>query len=95
MPNLCFRILLIYRSRSAFRCVQATKHLHTDFHTQGGRGQCGIHKKCAGTRYIELVFLRLVGSLGHVVHSGAILLSFYFLIFFLSLTYMQIRSNAL
>jgi hypothetical protein len=28
-------------------------------------------KKCAGIRYTKLVFLHSVGSVGHVVHSGA------------------------
>jgi hypothetical protein len=32
--------------------------------------QYGFVKKCVRARYLELVFLRLVGSVGHVVHSG-------------------------
>jgi hypothetical protein len=31
----------------------------------------GFHKKCAGTHYAELVFLHLVGSVGHIVYFGA------------------------
>jgi hypothetical protein len=33
--------------------------------------RCGFHKKCTGTRYVELVSLHLVGFVGHVMHSGA------------------------
>jgi hypothetical protein len=32
---------------------------------------CGVHKKRAGKRYTKLVFLHLVGSMCHVVHSSA------------------------
>jgi hypothetical protein len=31
----------------------------------------GFHKKYAGTCYVELVFLHLVGSASYVVNSGA------------------------
>jgi hypothetical protein len=33
--------------------------------------QCGFYKKRTGTRYAALVFLHIMGSAGHVVHSGA------------------------
>jgi hypothetical protein len=33
--------------------------------------QYGLHKKCAETVYVELVFLHPVGFTGHVVHSAA------------------------
>jgi hypothetical protein len=32
---------------------------------------CGFHKKHVGARYVKLVFLHPVGSVGHVAHSGA------------------------
>jgi hypothetical protein len=34
------------------------------------RARCGFHKKRAEARYLELVFLHSVRSMGHVVHSG-------------------------
>jgi hypothetical protein len=33
--------------------------------------RCGFHKKHAMTRYAEIVFLNLMGSLGHVVHFSS------------------------
>jgi hypothetical protein len=35
-----------------------------------GSARCSFHKKHVGTHYVELVFLDLVGSAGHVVHYG-------------------------
>jgi hypothetical protein len=33
-------------------------------------GPCGLHTKCIGTRYVELVLLHRVLSAGDVVHSS-------------------------
>jgi hypothetical protein len=35
-----------------------------------GWAWCGLHKKRAETRYVELVFLRPVESVGQAVHPG-------------------------
>jgi hypothetical protein len=50
-------------SRSAFQCVWGVKYRRTD--------QYRFKKKMARTRYTKLVFLYLLGSVGHVVHSKA------------------------
>jgi hypothetical protein len=36
-----------------------------------GWARCNYHKKPAGTHYAEVVFLHLVGYVGHVVHFSA------------------------
>jgi hypothetical protein len=36
-----------------------------------GWDRYGFHKKCIRRCYTELVFLHLVESVGHLVHSGA------------------------
>jgi hypothetical protein len=48
------------------------KHQHTIFHP--GWDRYGFHKKHFGTHYGELLFLNLVGSAGHVVHSAAFIM---------------------
>jgi hypothetical protein len=55
-------------SRSAFRCVRGVKHRRTTFHARVALLR--FPKKSTGTRYAELVFLFLVGSVGHAEHCG-------------------------
>jgi hypothetical protein len=66
-PNFCFASIGICGSRSAFLCNRGVKHRCTIFIL--GWARIGFHKKCAGTRYIDLLFLHPMGSAGHVVHS--------------------------
>jgi hypothetical protein len=54
---------------SAFLCVWGTKHRCIIFLARVG--SIRFHKKHVGTRYGELVFLHLMGSASHVVHSSA------------------------
>jgi hypothetical protein len=55
--------------RRVVRCVRRRKHPRTVFHAQVG--PVWLHKKHCQIRYLELVFLYLVGSTGHTVHSDA------------------------
>jgi hypothetical protein len=57
------------RSRSAFRCVRGFKRRHTIFNLWWAEYR--FHKKRDGTRQEKLVYMHLVGSAGHVVHSVA------------------------
>jgi hypothetical protein len=59
----------IYGSRSAFRWIQGTKRRCTIFYVWVGPVQ--IEQNHAGTCYVELLLLHSVGSMDHVVHSGA------------------------
>jgi hypothetical protein len=60
---------VICGSHSAFRCVWGT-NIDTLFSILWW-DRYEFHKKHAGTRYAELVFLHPVVSAFHVVHSGA------------------------
>jgi hypothetical protein len=69
MELLFFASGEIYGSRSAFRCIRHVQ-CRALFSMLGWARYC-FHKKHSGTHYVELVVLHLVGSVGHVVQSGA------------------------
>jgi hypothetical protein len=68
-PNLFFPSGGICRSHSEVWCVRCMKHRRTIFHGRVARSS--FHKKLIRTRYTEHVVLHPVGSMGHVVYSGA------------------------
>jgi hypothetical protein len=54
----------VHSDASRARNIDALFFMH-------GWGQYRFHKKHVGTRYVKLVFLHPVGSVGHVMHAGA------------------------
>jgi hypothetical protein len=67
--NLCFCIWFDGVSRSASWCTRGAKCDRIIFNAWVGLVR--IQKRHPRKHYAELVFLHLVGSAGHVVHSGA------------------------
>jgi hypothetical protein len=59
----------ICESCSVVQCVQGVKHRRTIFYARVG--PVCFHKNHVRTRCDEVVFLHLVGSMGHIVHSVA------------------------
>jgi hypothetical protein len=77
--ELVFESSGIYMSCSALMCICSTKSQSTIFHARVGLGR--FHKNRVGTHYTDLVFLHLVGYVGHVVipvHPRREILTHYF-----------------
>jgi hypothetical protein len=68
-PNVYLCIRCDLGLRRVFQCVRDMKREYTIFHARVRL--VWIRQKHARTRYAEQVFLHLVGSSGHVVHSSA------------------------
>jgi hypothetical protein len=56
-------------SHSTFRCIWGLKRQSTTCDARVER--YGSHKQRARTRYVELLFLHPVGSVGHLAYFGA------------------------
>jgi hypothetical protein len=61
-----FALGWVYGSCTVFWRIEGVKQRHTIFHARVG--PVLFHKKHVEARYVELVFLHQMGSVGHVVH---------------------------